>query len=491
MHKTLCVSLLVGCLLGNLAAATDHTAHLSLTPCRVDGPARIQAVAAECGTLVVPENYSLRNGRQIGLQVARIRAVNQHPASDPLVVIAGGPGMASTSFYPGVASAFGRIRRDRDILLLDQRGTGKSNPLDCEFDDQDLIDPDSVDIAAVTRKCRDDLATHADLAQYTTSVAVRDLEVLRRALGYPKFNLYGVSYGTRVAQHYARRYPETTRALILDGVVDPSLILGPNMALDAEAALQRIFARCVADPPCKAAFGDPTNDYHALWAALANKRVKVTLADPTNGAGRQLEFGQPHLSAVLRLASYDPTQAALLPLALKLANRVGDFVPLAAQFLLISRSLDSTFAYGMHNSVACSEDAADIDLEALPHAALAATYLGFRQVEQLVAMCREWPRGVVDSDLHAPLKSTAAALLLSGGDDPVTPPVYAARAKHAFPDSLHLILPGFGHGQLTAPCVDRIMAEFLTAGSARALDVSCVNKLTPAPFFLSPAGPAP
>ena len=388
-------------------------------------------------------------------------------------------------------SPFARLRRERDVLIMDQRGTGRSNRLDCQFDDDDLIDPDSVDIAAITRTCRDDLSQRAALTQYTTSVAVRDLETLRLALGYAQLNLYGVSYGTRVAQHYARRYADATRTLILDGVVPPTLVLGPEMALDAEAALQRILARCQNDPECHDALGNPLVDYRALWAALGEQRVKVTLADPRTGVQRELEFGQPHLSAVLRLASYDPSQSALLPMALKQAQRDRDFRALAAQYLMISRSLDSTVAYGMHNSVACSEDAPLIDLATLPRDALAATHMGLKQVEQLVAMCREWPRGIVDADLHAPLSSKVPALLMSGGNDPVTPPKYATEAQRAFTDNAHLVLPGFGHGQLMAPGVDTIMAQFVVAGTAAKLNTSCTAKLKPMPFFLSPAGPAP
>ncbi len=295
MRKAPCLTLLaVWFLSAPLAGAAEPTPSVAFSPCRLEGPAGLQAIAAECGTLSVPENYDQPQARRVDLYVARVRAVSQRAAPDPLVVIAGGPGMASTDFYASVAPAFARIRRERDILVVDQRGTGESNLLDCEFDEQDLIDPEAIDIGALTRECRDRLTERADLTQYTTSVAVRDLETLRSALDYPQFNLYGVSYGTRVAQHYAKRYPGNARALILDGVVAPSLVLGPNMALDAEAALQRIFARCVADTACKAAYGDPTIDYRALRAALDGTRVTVTLPDPTTGAERQVEFGRAH-----------------------------------------------------------------------------------------------------------------------------------------------------------------------------------------------------
>ncbi len=464
---------------------------LALKPCHIEHPAKLMSVEAQCGTLSVPENAAKPAARTIALYVARVPAVRLRKSPDPVFVITGGPGQASTAFYASVSQAFTRINRDRDIVIVDQRGTGRSRPLDCQFDEAELTDARPERAAELAARCRDQLLAVADLTQYTTSAAVRDLDAVRRALGYERVNLYGVSYGTRVAQHFARRYPAATRAVILDGVVSPELVLGPSLALDAEAALARILKRCAADAACTRAFGDPSVDYRALRAALAKRRVPVTLADPATGANKSLEFGPMHLSAVLRLASYSPEQAALLPLALKTAHQGNDYRMLAAQFLLIARGLDDTFFYGMHNSVACSEDVPFIAADKLPRKELDATHMGAVPVETLIAMCKVWPRGVIDDDLRSPFTSKAAALLMSGSDDPVTPPQYASAAQRAFADSFHLIVPGFGHGQLGTNCVDRIMAAFIAAGSAQKLDTSCTQGLKPTPFFLSTAGPAP
>ena len=207
------------------------------------------------------------------------------------------------------------------------------------------------------------------------------------------------------------------------------------------------------------------------------------MGDAATGRPIHFDFTVRHLSAVLRFASYNDEQAALLPLSLHLAVHEGNFMPLANQFRVYTRSLDEAFAYGMHNSVACSEDAPLIDTTKLDIAALNATHMGAEQVQQLVEACKDWPRGVVDKDLHASLESEAAALLLSGADDPVTPPEYAATAQRAFADSKHVIIAGHGHGQLGAPCVDRIIASFIQAGTAKGLDVSCTQKLPTMPFF--------
>jgi pimeloyl-ACP methyl ester carboxylesterase len=158
---------------------------------------------------------------------------------------------------------------------------------------------------------------------------------------------------------------------------------------------------------------------------------------------------------------------------------------------VFARLFEDTFAYGMHNSVVCSEDVPLIDPAKLDLAALNATHMGAEQVQQLLEACGDWPKGIVDPDLHAPLKSAAATLLLSGTDDPVTPPAQAAAAQRAFADSQHVIIAGRGHGQLSAACVDRVIAEFVRAGTAKGLDSSCTKKLAPMPFFITLAGPAP
>lgn len=464
---------------------------LELAPCRLEHPARMLAVPAQCGKVLMPEDPHEPGGRKIELFVARVPAISLNKAKDPLFLIAGGPGTSAVDLYTSSAAPFDRVRRNRDIILLDQRGTGRSHRLDCHYDNQDsLTSFNDVDVGPANVKCRDELSKDSDLRQYTTSVAVIDLDTVRRLLGYSHINLYGNSYGTRVAQHYARRYPRSTRAVILDGVIDPSTVLGPAIAVDAERALERILARCTKDAACHKAFPDPYRDYQDLRAAVTAKPPRVSIND-SNGKLLEFAFTERHLSAVLRLASYDDDQAALLPLSLHLAQVDGNFTPLANQFRVFARSLDEEFAYGMHNAVACSEDTPLIDVAKLNRAALDKTHMGASQVEELIEACKEWPRGVVDPDLHAPFKSDATALLLSGADDPVTPPEYATVAQRAFADSKHVIIAGRGHGQLGAPCVDRIMAAFIDAGTAQDLDASCTLKLSPMPFFTTLSGPAP
>jgi pimeloyl-ACP methyl ester carboxylesterase len=474
------------------AEADVVPAQIKLTPCRLEHPFRMLALTAECGTFTTPENPDDPQGRKIDLFVARVPAISFNKKADPLFLIAGGPGTSAVDLYTSSSGPFDRVRRERDIILLDQRGTGRSHRLDCSYGNDNLFERvDDVHVVEENRQCRDELSKKSDLRFYTTSIAVRDLDDVRRALGYQHINLFGNSYGTRVAQHYARRYPDATRTLILDGVVNPEVVLGPAIAIDAERALERILQRCQQDAACAKAFTDPNADYHALRTRLTARPVPTMVSDAATGRPIHFDFTARHLSAVLRFASYNDDQAALLPLSLHMAAHEDNFTPMASQFRVFANSLEASFAYGMHNSVACSEDTPLIDSAKLDIAALDATHMGAEQVQELIAGCKEWPRGVVDTDLHAPLHSKAAALLLSGADDPVTPPEYAELAQRGFADSRHVIIAGQGHGQFGAPCVDRVMAAFIDAGTARGLDATCTGKLMPMPFFITLAGPSP
>jgi pimeloyl-ACP methyl ester carboxylesterase len=472
-------------------SARAETAPLDFKSCRLEQPLRLASYAAECATLRVAEDAARPNGRKISLRIARIPAVSRRKQPDPLFLVAGGPGMGTALMYTNSAAAFARIRRDRDIILLDQRGTGESAALNCEFGESETVNANLERLVELTNQCRDELAKRADLRFYTTSVAVRDLDLVRRALGVAQINLYGVSYGSRVAQHYLRRYPSQTRSLILDGVVAPDAVLPEGIALDAEAALSQVLARCRADLQCQKTFGDPATHYRKVLARVSQEPVKVTVADPRSGELREQRFDRLNLAAVLRLQIYSPLSASTLPLALWQAAERNDFRALAGQSLLIDRSLRNLMAVGMHNSVMCAEDDPRLDGRAVDRVRLEATFLGALQLDGIRRICAAWPRGPVDRDLFDPVQSAVPVLLLSGGADPVTPPSYATQAMQKLGNARHLELPGMGHGQLGAPCMDRVMADFLRDRRPKTLDASCLQRLKPAPFMLTPAGPAP
>jgi pimeloyl-ACP methyl ester carboxylesterase len=464
---------------------------IRFAPCQLEHPLHLSLTAAECGTLSVPENPHAPGGRQIELQVARVAAISRDKQPDPLFVLAGGPGQGAKAFYAGAAPAFARILRDRDVVLVDQRGTGGSHPLRCKLSEDFVERSKEQDILAATRACLAELAPQADVAFYTTSLAVQDLERVRIALGYARINLYASSYGTRVAQQYMRHYGAHVRSVIMDGVVPAQAALGSRAALDAERALQGVLARCADDPACNGVFGDPAKDYLAVRASVTNRPFYLTVPDPFTGLATPVAFGPEQLAAVLRLGTYGADFAVLLPLLLSRAGSDFDFVPIAAEYLMLTHSLGEEIAIGMHNTVVCSEDVPFFDPADIERTRRTAPYMGMGQIEGLKTLCKLWPKGPVDADLHAALSSDVPTLLLSGQNDPVTPPAGAAQAARGLRHVHSIVMDDIGHGQLVVPCMDRVMAQFVSAASAEQLDDRCTRGPLPTLFFLSLNGPAP
>jgi pimeloyl-ACP methyl ester carboxylesterase len=298
-----------------------------------------------------------------------------------------------------------------------------------------------------------------------------------------------VSYGSRVAQHYLRRYPDRVRSVILDGVVPPGLALGPAIATDAEAALGMILRRCAAQPACRKAFGNPADTYQTLRTLLAAAPRTVRLPDPRSGELRTVVFGPSHLAGVLRLSSYSTPTAALLPLAMHEAVTKDNYIPLAGAVLMQLDTVPESIAIGMHHSVVCAEDLPFIG--EVDRARLAATYMGADIIDPLRRVCAIWPRGPVDAGFREPLKSTVPVLLLSGSADPVTPPAYAETAMRGLTVARHVVLQDEGHGQLGATCMDRVLRDFIATPAPAKLDLKCLERRSAAPFFTSLAGPTP
>jgi pimeloyl-ACP methyl ester carboxylesterase len=422
------------------------------------------------------------------LFVAVVPALSLEPEPDPFVPIAGGPGQASSDFYAAYQGAFEKVRRNRDIVLLDQRGTGQSAVMNCEAD-EDIIEGrfSREQTLAVTQECLEQLPH--DPRFFTTSVAVGDLEALREALGYTQFNLYGISYGSRVAQHFVRRYPQSTRSVILDGVVPPQMALGPAIAVEAQNALDAIFDRCAESAACAERFPDIRDDFTMLRAELDDEPVTITLPDPLTGEPEELIFGPQEMAAALRLLSYHPNSVAVMPMLIDEAIS-GNYAPLASQFMMISENVSDAMSIGMHNAVVCTEDAPYFAGEQIGRDALDATYIGPLQLDALETICSVWPAGVLDEDFKTPLASALPVLLLSGEADPVTPPRYAELAAIDLDNARLLTGRKQGHGQAPRGCMPDLIAEFVETANGHDLDAGCFDRVHAMPFFLDFAGPS-
>ena len=463
---------------------------LRLADCRLESALAGGSVAARCGQYRVRENRDDPHSKELQLHVAVIPALRLKPAADPLFLLSGGPGQAASDFYLSVAPAFARIRRDRDLVLVDQRGTGRSNRLDCELpDDSEFVVLDPQKLQAAVQECL--AALPGDPRYYTTSIAVRDLDDVRAALGYRTLNLYGISYGTRVAQHYMRRYPDRVRTAILDGAVPAEVALGPDVAIEAQRAIDSTLQRCARDAACAGKFPDISAQFAALQEKLRQDPVKLSIPHPLTGALTSTTLDEARFGAAVRLLSYADETVSTLPLMIHEAQSLRDPQALTAQYLRVESDVAEQIAEGMHFAVVCSEDAPRWEQQNVSEEQLAKTYLGTAFMRGMRAVCEKWPRGPVDPDFGAPLQSSVPTLILSGSNDPVTPERYANEIMKGLRNGKHVVAAGQGHGQLATGCIPRLTAEFIAAGSPTALDDQCVRNIRPTPFMLSRTAPAP
>lgn len=470
-----------------LLHAAPLAAELELSPCKLAANEGRQEVAARCGRVSVPLDWNDASRGDIELRVAVVAAFAERGAADALTVIAGGPGQAATGFFAATSAAFERIRRRRDIVLVDQRGTGGSAALNCAgFANQQTMVADVDEAVRLMLECLADLPH--DPRTFTTSMAVRDLDHVRQQLGYAQLNLFGISYGTRVAQHYARRYPQHTRTLVLDGVVPPSLSLGPDVPLRSQAALDAYFTRCADDADCRAAYPRLEDRFYEVLERLRSRAPEVSYVHPRNGESKTMRFDHMAFAGLVRLMIYSPLTASVLPTLIDAAH-AGDYANLAARADASHSQLADELAIGLNYAVQCAEDEpfwGEVDMDAQ-----AATYLGSAFVETATRVCEAWPRGAVDDDLKEPLQTDKPVLLLSGELDPITPPSYADLAAEGLANHLHVVGPGQGHGMVAVGCAQRLIADFVDSADFQALDLDCVDRLAPFPLFVSPMGPSP
>jgi len=472
-----------------LLAAPGIAWSLELNDCRISAGPGTPSMKARCGTLLRPLDPAGMVPGEIELRVAIVAALNLTPEPDAFVPIAGGPGQGSVQFYAAYAAAFEDVRRNRDILLVDQRGTGESSRMDCPVDEELVEGQYSTELTIeYTNECL--AALPEDPRFFTTSVAVTDLEAVRQALGYPSLNLYGVSYGTRVAQHFARRYPGSTRSIVLDGVVPPQLSLGPEIATESQKAVDRILDRCSEDAACAERFPDIRATFRRVVNQLRESPVSIEVPDPNSGRPERIAFGNTELAVAIRLLAYHPNSVALLPLLISEAGN-GNFVPLAAQYQMTMIAMLDALALGMHNAVMCSEDLPFLDTKSIDYDSIDASYMGSMQMKALEAICSVWPAGPVDDGFKEPLSTDLPVLLLSGDADPITPPRYADMATVGLTNARHLVGEQQGHGQIAVGCTRRLVARFVESADPDVVDAECLERNFVMPFFLDFSGPSP
>jgi pimeloyl-ACP methyl ester carboxylesterase len=376
---------------------------------------------------------------------------------------------------------FEAIRTTHDLIIADQRGTGESNPLMCEFPTVRIATtalltlqwPDSI-----VDRCRAESEARGDLAQYTTTAAVADYDALRKAFGLRQVDVYGASYGTRIAQEYARRYPGSIRTLTLRAVVPPSAILFRDAEHTIQRAIERLEAECEADFKCAWSRGDLSKRLDDMVGRLNAHPGTISALGARGDLDRQIPFsGQLFLGAIRRMLSNEewwPRTPNAIVRAIK------DNLSGVAPAIGSAMNLERTQAQGVYWAITCAEDVPRVNADS----ARAAKSAGKTRNEfamNALAVCARWGRAPVPADFADPLLLTAPVLVLSGLHDPITPPEFGTEVARHLPNGRHLVFQATSHTPFNS-CQQRIVAEFIRDMRTQALDTTCMATLRRSDF---------
>lgn len=436
---------------------------------------------ALCGKYEVFENRTTKSGRKIPLNVVLLPASNSKPAPDPLFYLAGGPGGAATGYAS--ESFMAGLRRNRDIVLVDQRGTGASNPLNCSLggsrDDMRGFFGEQFPLERV-RSCRVELEKVADLTLYTTSIAMDDLDEIREALGYDQINVYGGSYGSTASLVYLRQHPEHVRTVALFGVAPPSAKIPLSFSRGIQDAMDRLLADCAADKACNEAYPDVRGDFNKILAHFEKGPIEVSATNIYTGSTQKVLVTRDSFVDGVRQLLYVPAASAALP-GLIHVGASGDLGPLVGTSFQVLAQISSRISRGMQLSVICSEGVPFITPEEVKTTSKNSFY-GDARVRPMMNACAEWPRAKVPASFPDPVKSDKPVLLVSGALDPVTPPWLAESAIKTLSNSRLIVPKNATH--TSYQCIDRLIADFIDLGTTKGLDVSCVDQIRRPPFTI-------
>ena len=482
-------------LLGFLPACSDNEKHESntasiLKPCPgfVESGKPPLVYGAECGELIVKENPADANSKDISVAILRLPAISPVADADPLFLIQGGPGGSSIDMATQIHGFFADVRKNRDLVFVDQRGTGKSNPLSCDQaspEDSMLPEVEQTEkYIALMKSCAEKYQHTA--AFYTTVIAVQDLDAVRIALGYNNINLWGGSYGTRVALEYARRYPQHARTIVLDGVAPVSIALPKYFARDATAALMAVNNECLAQADCIAEFGDIIQKAEVVLQRLhalqsKGEPLEISYEHPRNQQTESLRLTPRTFSSLLFMSLYSRDLTVLLPRAISFAEKE-DYRLLAALSALSNEQAQlMNITEGMRYSVICNEDWPLLSAEDVEQSE---PFFGIPFVKEMQPICAFWPKAKLPEDYWQPVKSDVPALLLSGKHDPVTPDVWAQAVAGYMPNATSLSAAGGNHSISTEGCVPQLIAQFIERASMQNVKADCVEKIKPLPLVL-------
>ncbi len=467
------------------ATAIAASAVAPMQPCRIEGvPNEVQ-----CGFVRRPLDPARPDGPTIDVHFVVVPAMARNKQTDAVLLLAGGPGQSAIDVAPAVLPLLSRLNNRRDLVFIDQRGTGRSAPLQCA-DESHLAMQQLLEVRHQLERlnqCRRDLAKlpYGDLRFFTTEIAMQDFEAIRLALGVPQWNLVGASYGTRAALEYQRQFPGAVRRTVIDGVAPPDMVLPASFSLDGQAALDALWKACEADTEGASACAVRFPGLREKWAGLlARLPQTMALVHPTTGAQETVSVSRETVLRMVRTALYVPAQAAALPAVVYAAATRGEFAGLIGLASGVGGRKSQKLAMGMHFSVICAEDVPRLaNTKDAPGADF-----GGSDAELYKAVCKDWPIGSVGSGFYTIPPAQTPVLVLSGGADPATPPRHGARVAQALgAKAQHVVIDHAGHGVMSLGCMRDVVTRFVAAASdesALPQDASCARNVPRPVVFL-------
>ncbi len=439
-----------------------------------------------CGKLEVFEDRTARTGRKIKLNVIVVPAIDFNTKQTLIFFLDGGPGIGATQNAKFFAEEDTDYRRSRDIVLVDQRGTGDSNPLNCS-----PIKPspeyflDEMYPVEYVRRCRSALESAADLTKYTTEIAMDDLDDVRKWLGYQKVNLWGLSYGTRAAQAFMRRHPDHVQSVVLSGALSNDHHIPFHHARDGQRGMDLLLDSCVADAACKSAFPNIIQELRDLIVSLRRSPTSVKYVESKSKVEHSVRITADVFAEFLRSRLYTAASSRAIPFIIHQAF-AGDFSPFLERLIPENNKIPADFAEGLYLSITCTEDVPFINVAQAKNES-EKTIFGSYRVTQQTRACGEWRRGKISAGFHSPLVSKIPTLIISGFRDPITPPSLGRSIARHLSQSRQIVLPFGSHveeGLTHLECHDNLILTFFNAPDVRNIDASCVNDMRPQHFVV-------
>ncbi len=472
-------SLLALSLLSLTAASWANDDKLTLENCHL-GEIRSQV---KCGKLEVPENYQQPDGDTIAVNFAVLPAIDDSEYKAPLMFLAGGPGQAAVELATGLNHVFREVRKTRDIILVDQRGTGESSPLSCDFEAVDNV-YSSLPDALNPQEVKDCVAQFkGDVTQYNSENAIRDFDAIRAALGHEKLNIYGGSYGTRAGLVFMRMFPESLESVVLDSVGPIEVPIG-MFGQSGARSFNLLLENCKNNESCNTAFPNLAEEFQAVKVRLAKEVASIDILHPRLGTPTKLVIDNTKFTGNLRFQLYGMEGRSMVPLVIHQAF-LGNYQPLIG---LMARTEDEQLVYtGLLFNIVCNEDIPRVS-EADRAADASNNFDGEDSHSAWDMVCPFFPEYRPSEDFYQSVTADIPTLILSGNLDPVTPPSNGEYSAKSLPNSHHIIVENASHTVAMSTCASDIINEFLTSKTPKTLDESCLKDIPQETFMTSVNG---